>query len=470
MRKPWLPRLDRPLRASALAAACGSILPIGCAPTRPDPGADLAAAVAIGLSDAIVFRVEGMPIDEAPFAADHLSEAGAIQRAAMTDPGLHAALARVRIAMADADQARLWPNPMLEFVLQWGSGKPQMEIALAQDIIGMLQIPREASAADHRMRAAAADAVTVAIDLVAQVQREYAQAQSLEAVMPILAQRSAVVDKSIETAEGRFEAREGTLGELAALRAQRIELDIDAAEARRRLDESRIRLARLIGEPSSRADWSLDAWSAPDASAAEEGRWIEAALQRRPEVQSALWTLRALGDDEALVGFWPWDGANAGVQADGVDDWVVGPAINTPVPIFDTGQAQRARVTAEQIEARHLLTQAQRDVVEDVRLAHRSLRASLANYDRVTKDWLPIQERRRTLAEESYQTGRSDVSALYQAEQELQSAYARAVTIGLQVAFDRINLQRAAGGPGVAAAADPSPAADGAAPIGDRAP
>src|SRR4051812_22726667 len=46
-------------------------------------------------------------------AADVLTPGEAIRRAVLHDPRLQAALAHVRAARADADQARLLPNPIL---------------------------------------------------------------------------------------------------------------------------------------------------------------------------------------------------------------------------------------------------------------------------------------------------------------------------------------------------------------------
>lgn len=90
-------------RAGRMAGAFALVLliPIGCRTARPDPGAEQIAAAAIGLDEPIVFRAEGGPVDE-PAWEGGLTLADATRRAATTDPGLQAALARVRIAMAEA--------------------------------------------------------------------------------------------------------------------------------------------------------------------------------------------------------------------------------------------------------------------------------------------------------------------------------------------------------------------------------
>lgn len=437
------------------AATILIVLLSGCAATRPDPQAEAAAAVAVGLDGAIVFRTEGGPLDE-PAAGETLALADAVQRAVSADPGIQAALARVRIATADADQARLLPNPVLSIVLRWGPGKPQIEASLTQDFIQALQIPRRASAADHRLRLAAADAVTTALDLVAEVQERYASVQSLDTLIPLLEERLTLLQRLTDTAKARLEAGEGTRTDVTILGAQRVELEVEIAAAQLQRREERIRLARLIGEPSSTASWALESWSAPVLVAESEARWIDAALTSRPEVQAVAWQLAALGDDYALTRLLPWEGAAAGVEAERDDDWFAGPSVSTPIPIFDMGQARRARVTAEQIEARHNLTLAKRRVVEEVRVAYQTLAAGRANLDRIRNELIPLQQQRRQVTEDVYNVER-DITPLLLAEQDLRTAQGKAVDAERQASVALIRLQRAVGGPGVARAIGDAP-------------
>lgn len=443
-------------------AQCAVILALinlsGCAGSRPDPMTEAAVSAAVGLGQPIEFRTEAGLLDEPSQARDDLTLVDAVRRAATTSPGLQAALARVRIAMAEADQARLLPNPVLDFVLRWGPGKPQIEVSLAQDLIQMFKIPRQASAADNRLRQAASDAVTVALDTVAEVQERYVAVQTLESLVPVLAERRGLLDKLVATARARLEAQEGTRSDLTTLEAQRVELDVDIAEAKRQLTEERLRLARLIGEPSGSASWRVDSWTAPALASSLESHWVEAALQHRPEVQSVAWMLAALGDDEALARLLPWEGLGVGVDAQRDPDWTVGPSVSTPIPIFDMGQAGRARVTAEQIEARHNLTLAKRKVVEEVRVAFQSLDASADNLKRIQSELIPLQQQRRQQAEDAYRAGQTDVTALFLAEQDLRAARAKAIEVEQQMSISLIRLQRAVGGPGVAASVGESPA------------
>jgi len=442
--------------SSRTAVPCAATVLIvflsGCAATRPDPQAEATAVHALGLNGAITFRTEGGPLDE-PAAGSALTLADAVHRAVMTDPGLQAALARVRIAIAGADQARLLPNPVLSIVLRWGPGKAQIEASLAQELIQALQIPRRASAADNRLRQAAADAVTTALDVAAEVQERYASVQAMDTLIPLLQERLTLLRRLTETARARLEAGEGTRTDVTILDAQRVELEVEIAAAELQRREERIRLARLIGEPSSAAAWTLEPWSAPVLIAEPESQWVDLALTNRPEVQAVAWELAALGDDYALARLLPWEGAGAGIEAERDDDWFVGPSVSTPLPVFDMGQASRARVTAEQVEARHNLTLAKRRVVEEVRVAYQTLAAGRANLDRIRNELIPLQQQRRQVTEDVYLVER-DITPLLLAEQDLRTAQASAIDAERQAAIALIRLQRAVGGPGVARAID----------------
>lgn len=442
----WLFNLVLVLVTTAIFAGCQR-------PQRLNVDVALRAGEAAGISSPIDFVVvgpDGGPLDESNGASDALALTEALRRAVTTDPALQAAMARVRIAIADADQSRLLSNPVLSFVLRWGPGKPQVEASLAQDIILALQLPRRASAADNRLRQAAADAVTVAIDVASDVQERYAAAQAADKLVPVLRERMVLLERLIAIAKSRLDAGEGTRGDLAVLEAQRVELQVEIDQAMLSAREERLRLARLIGEPSSPAQWTLDPWTAPSTGVQPESRWIDTALQLRPEIQAVAWKLRALGDDEAIIQLLPWDGSSAGIDAARDDKWFAGPSVSTPLPIFDTGQAKRARVTAEQLEARHELTLARRKVVEDVRVAFQTLTASNSNLDRIRNELIPLQQQRRTLAEDAYRAGQSDVTALFLAEQDLRLTQAKAIEVERQASTAFVRLQRAIGGPGVA--------------------
>jgi cobalt-zinc-cadmium efflux system outer membrane protein len=452
------------LFARALIASCA--LSACHAPPRADvsPERDIAAQAGLASLEFRVAGPDGGPVDEPELAPDALTYADAVRRAVTTDPGLQSALARVRIAAADADQARLLPNPVLDVVLRWGGGKPEIEASFAQPFVEALQLPERASAADNRLRRVAAEAVVTALDVIGEVQERYIAAQSSAALRPLLEERRGLVEQLVSTARARLEAGEGTRADVVTLDAQRVELQVSIDRARISERSSRLSLARLIGQPSSAAAWTLDSWSAPTVGTRSEAAWVEAALRARPEIQAVAWHLKVLGDERALAHLWPWEGASAGLDAQRDDGWSFGPALSTPLPLFDAGDARQARLFAEQLEVRHELTLARRKVIEEVRTAYETLVAAGVNSARIQGELIPLQRQRRQLAEDAYRAGQTDVTPLFLAEQELRLAETQAIEVEAQAAVALVRLQRAVGGPGVAAgladAQFPSPDAE----------
>lgn len=422
----------------------------GCGTTRPDPAAEATIARVSGLSEAISFRVEGGPVDE-PGVGDRLTLADAVHRAVATDPGLQAALARVRVAMAEADQARLLPNPVLNVLVRWGPGSAQIEASLTEDIIKILQTSRRVKAADNRLRQAAADAVTTALDVLAEVQSSYAAVQAGERRLASTGPQRQLIERLDEIAKARLAAGEGTRGDASIVTAQAAMLSVELADIALTVRQDRLHLARLVGEPSGSAEWTLDEWRSPAIDAGDERVWIETALRLRPEIQSSQWQLAALGADAALARSGIWDGLSLGVEAERDGDWASGPGVSVPLPIFDTGRARKDGANAAVIEARHNRTLAQRLVVEQVRVAHRTLADSQANAALVRDTLIPAELARFQQAEAAYRAGESDLAALLLAEQGLLSARSKAVEVESTAALALIRLHRAVGGPGVAA-------------------
>ncbi|MFO1010535.1 MAG: TolC family protein [Planctomycetota bacterium] len=447
----------RPQRSAAAAAIPALIVSLALAACQAPPRTEVAPETAIGqaaqLPAPLEFRVvgpDGGPLDEPDAVRGALSIGEAVRRAVTSDPGLQAALARVHVALAHADQERLLPNPVLSVVFRAGEGSPQIEASFVQEFVQALQRPTRASAADNRLRAVAADAVVTALDVISEVQERYVDAQTSATLLPLLEERLGLVERLVTTSQARLDAGEGTRSDVVTLQAQRVELQVSIDRARLEDRTGRLRLARLVGEPSSAATWELDPWTAPELRRRSERDWTDAALTARPEIQALAWRLKALGDEAALVRLLPWEGATAGLEAQSDGGWQIGPSISAPLPLFDSGDARRAVNTAEQLEARHELTLAKRLVVEEVRVAYQALAASTANLARIDRELIPLQRQRRQLAEDAYRAGQTDVTPLFLAEQDLRVAQTQAIEVEAQAARALVRLQRAVGGPGVA--------------------
>lgn len=407
-----------------------------------------------GVADAIDFRVHSAPINETHTFSRELMLTEAVHRALQTDPNVQAAFARFRVAEAEALQSRLLPNPIVSIGARFpeNSGKPVIEAELGLELLALLQRPGRISAADHRLRSTAADVVSTVLDAIAEVEDNYASVQSLDAQMPVLNEQRDLVARLHALAEDRLRNGEGTRLDVTTLDSQLISVEVDLAEKRLSRRQERLRLARLLGEPSGEANWKLSAWSEP-AQIGSEIACIRAALEHRPEVSSQRWELAALGAETRLARFSPFEPAEIGAKAerDVGEPWAIGPALSIPLPLFDWGQARCAKATALQSEAEHKLTKISRTVIEEVRSAHAAYLESMSTLELAQKQLVPAEERRRNETEAAFLAGLTDIAALILAEQDLQASRIKLIELQHISSAAAVKLRRAVGGSGVAA-------------------
>lgn len=425
----------------------------GCAAPPPtiDPSADAASLLAS--ADPIFVEVHQLPLDAPAQNASLLTLADAIHRALWSDPKIQLALANVRAAQAEAQQTRLLPNPIVNLAVRFqDNGEPAIiEAGLAADFLSLLHQPRRASAADKRLRASGAQVLVAVLDALADVQEAYALAQAIDEEISILQERRKLLLRLLDLAEARLKAGEGTRFDVTTVQSQISEIDVEIEGKELERAEQRLALARLIGRPSGEHEWGLSFWTAPPSLEGDEARWVGAALSHRPEIAAKTWELAALGEEIAIAQ-WGWvDGGEAGVHAERDVNWSVGPAIASPIPVFDWGQAKASKATAEQTAARHELVDTQRKIIEEVRRSHAAYRSSIATLKRATEELLPLQERRFEQAQSAYRAGETDLTSLLTAEQSLDEAREKLTELRKKATVSRLKLQRAAGGPAVAA-------------------
>jgi outer membrane protein TolC len=326
-----------------------------------------------------------------------------------------------------------------------------IEAGIAADLLTILQQPRRTTAADNRLRATSADVVTAALNVIAEVQERYASAQALEAQVGVLTERLDLVKRLLDLAKNRLAAGEAARLDVLSLDTERVGIEANLIERRGDLTDERLRLARLLGQPSAPADWKLTRWSPPHSATVAGTAWITAALQHRPEIQSAEWELTAFGDDVALARSSAFDGFQVGADAERDDRWTVGPAISTPLPLFDWGHERVAKAEADRIAARHRFTQTRRQVVEEVRRALASMRSAQTALAKVRDELIPLVERRHEQAEAQYRNGFADITAVLLAEQDLKDAHVQLIELQQKAALAEVRLERAVGGSAVVA-------------------
>ena len=429
------------------------VLLCACAGPVPDLAPAETVATRLRLDRPIEILLEGEPVDLHALPKDvKLSEAHACAEAVHHAPELHAAWARVDAALADAEGARKWANPLLAVVLRFGTTSPQYEAALTQPFVQMLATPTRAEAADHRLQSAAAAVLTTALDVLADAQQRHAEACAADARHNAGERLVQVQAQVLARLEQQQLAGEADAAAVAAARHDlaEAELDLQQLAAERRL--GRLRLAERLGRPGDAAAWPLDAEAPPELAVPEEYACVAMALQHRPELQQRRWELAALGADERLAAYTPWSATTLGAETQRTPAWFTGPNAAVPLPVFDDGSKEQQAIGARARAATHELVAAGRLVVQEVRTAHSALLRARDHEAAVATTLVaPLQEQlaRTRAAVAAGELGRDHELA---AELALLAAEARSTTAQQQRRLASIRLQRALGG------ADPSTA------------
>lgn len=422
----------------------------GCGRAGPRAGGEAGASGGVLAMDAVVVGHAPEGVDAGGAAPASLSLAEAVRRTVEHDPRLQVALAKVRSAAADARQTRLLPNPILSLGVRFreGGGTPIYELGLAADLVAVLQRGRKVSAADNTFRAAVRSVMTEVLDACAETHEAYAAARAVDQELAALRERRARSDRLLEMGRARLKLGEAARLDVLILESSRTDTDVDIDDKNAERAEARLALARLIGTPGGDIDWELSTPQAVDPPRATEAQWLDAALRSRPEVLAKRWELAALGDEAALAAWGPWEGGDVGAHSEYDAGWTAGPAVNTPLPLFDWGQAKRAKAVAARLQARHEMTELRRRVVEEVRAAHARHVASAGTLRRARDELLPLQQKRWEQTRAAYEAGELDLAAMMLAEDDLSAARGTVIALEKKAATASVKLLRAAGGGG----------------------
>jgi outer membrane protein TolC len=429
------------LKAAALLGA----IALGACAAPPTIDSEETIAQAVGAENAIVFRTDAAALDENAVAG-RLTRADAVKMSLQHDPGLQASLARVRIALAEAKQIRLLPNPVLSIILRFpeAGGSPIIEAGVTAELLSLIQRPRQISAADHRIRAASAEALKIALDVIAEAEERYVSAQSVDAELSVLADRRKTAEGLLALAKARLAGGEGSRLDVLSFESELAALDVEQMEMESRKRDERLVLARIIGLPTDDANWEIESIGLGEPQKNEK-EWIAAALANRPEIHALKWELAAMGDEAALAKYSFLDGA-AGLEFEKDGIWSSGFGAEIPLPVFDWGQARQEKAEARILELRHATTLERRKAVEEVRRAWNALTESRRAAKKVQDELIPLQDKRQAQADAQYRNGQADMSAVLLAQQDAQSAKQRLVELQKQAAIAQVKLKRASGG------------------------
>ena len=400
----------RPRAASALRLGPLAVLAAlsGCASLAPDGGfAPVQALLRPQLAQEAHWArddAERAALDQraAELLAQPLDADAAVQLALLRHRGLQAALHELGIADAERVQASRLPNPGLSLARLRRGDELEWETGLHLGLGGLVTLPWRRAAAQRRLERVQAEAAQAVLVHAAQVRRAWVRAVAAQQSLGYARQVADAAGAGAELAR-RLKAA-GNFNALQQLREQAFEADaaLGLVAAQRQQVATRERLLRLLGLADEAAALRLpDRLPELPAALPDQPEPDTGALARRLDVQAARLAVaqaaQEAGVDAAAVFTDALElGAqrNRSNQAPTQRGWELG----LELPLFDLGDARRARAQARLRQAVERAAQVAIDARSELREAQAGQRAAWALARRQRDELLPLRER---IAEEN---------------------------------------------------------------------
>jgi cobalt-zinc-cadmium efflux system outer membrane protein len=434
------------LMATALLAGCASV--------PRDAGLnEVQQAVASRTQQNIQWNADAAAADDERVRAmlqDELTADEAVTIAMTNNPRLQVTLAELGIARADLIEASTIANPIFEFELRV-PGEPYRpyELRLAQSLIDLIQLPRRRAVGRAAFDAAQLRVTTEVLRFGADV-------------------RAAYYDY---LAASQHAAQSGTIAEAArtaaevAVKQHAVEniTDLDLENEQARYEQARLDLLRaerqklLAREALVRSmglrDMSIE-WRVPPAfpelppSELDASQLEQLAAQQRLDLAIARRELEIAERSVPLARLSALRDVNVDVhyEREPSGEHTVGPGIELPIPIFDTGRAARSRAEAQFLRARHALNALTAESSSRLRAASATLaeaRERVENYRDVV---LPRRRRIVELTKLEHNAMLIGVYQLLQAREDEARAQSDFIEAQREYWIARTNLDRAVQG------------------------
>ena len=450
-------------RITSVAVAATAALFVSCASVPRDAGmSDVQQAVATRTNQTVDLSAQADEARVRAMLADELTADEAVAIAVANNPRLQVTLAELGIARANLIEASTITNPVFE--LEWRvPGEPYhpFELRLAQSLIELIQLPRRRAIGRAAFDAAQMRVSSNVLRFAAGVRSSYFD---LIAATQHVAQSRTIVEAArtaAEVAVKQHRAENITDLDLENEQALYEQAKLDLARAERQLLVAREALMRAMGLRDTSVEWRVPE-TFPELPANERDQQqleqlaaqqrLDLAIARR-EVEIAekrvpMARLAALGEVDVDVHF----------EREPGGEHTIGPGIELPIPIFNTGRAARTRAESEYLRARHTLAALEAEASSQLRAARATLDESRARVEYYRDVLLPRRRRIVELTKLEHNAMLVGIFQLLQARQNEAAAQSDSIEAQREYWSARTDLDRAL--QGIAADTSFSPATD----------
>ena len=428
----------------------------GCATPDPDLAfSDLGATVEGRLPEPVMWRTGG-PEDaavDARIAAlleEPLTADSAVAVALLSNRAVQALYTGIGIAQADVVEAGLLHNPMFEVMVRPSTEDgTNLEFGLVQNFLDILMRPARKKLAEAEYEAVKLEIAAELVAFAAEVQEAYFEHLAARNVRDTQEAIASTAKDAADLATAFHDAGNFSDLELSEIRAESEDAALELMDASRVVAESEIHLVESLGLSDS-MEWSMPRRlsALPDRAFAFDGL-EDRALRERFDLQSRRAEVRAAAEDLGLTeDFRLIDEAELGVSAEREPEgeWLIGPGLEFPLPVFDQGQAKVTQAMLRLRRAQDELLAHETKVRAEVRRARAVMMSSSEKAQRLRETVLPLKERITQLTLKDYNYMLTGPFEVLEAEQHENEAYLEYLEALADYWIARAALQAAVGG------------------------
>lgn len=377
-----------------------------------------------------------------------LSISDAVQIALLNSQSVQAVYEEVGVAQADLLQAGLLQN--LTFSIERRFPGKSLELDIAQNFIDLFFIPLRTKIATNALEAAKLKVASAVIEHAAKTKKAFFELQTSLQTIEMRRSVSKAMDASALAAHKIFKA--GNIIELEMQNEQRSanEARIKLAMAENEVIEKRERLNVLMGFWNRNINWEIEG-RLPDAPKDDpNGEGLERlAITERLDLQSEKRELDALGDNINLSGYGAiFSEAVLGIHSEREPEGSrsIGPSLEIPIPIFDRGDASKAKAySLFRQSAAHFMQHAI-EIRSEVRMAFTKMRTARKKAEYYQREVLPLQARMLEQTQLQYNGMFKSVFELLQAKEKQIIAAEEFIEALKEYWLARTELELAVGG------------------------
>lgn len=336
------------------------------------------------------------------------------------NPQLAAAAEAVEAAKGAAQQAGLYPNPVLEGgANQLGGRDSQYYAMLSQEIVTKHKLGLDRAAATQEIFQAELDFIRTRFAILTAVRRDFYSALAAQRRVEILEELVRLLSQSHTTSERLRQAGEGTRADVLLLDVQWQQAEVSLQNARTLWEAAKAKLAASAGNSLiqiDRVEGDLtSALAFPEFHAARDQILQDNAQARRAMVEIDRTQILL---QRAMVEPFPNVTVGAGYQAN------VEPLHNLailqvafPLPVWNRNQGNIRSARANVSRATQTLGAVQNDLARQLADAWGDYHAAQQQVARFENNILPASREAIRLAQQGYEQGEFDFLRLLQAQQ-----------------------------------------------------